>query len=125
MKTSKLIGVALNWAVAKCEGRTTLEMPELWPSYRYSSNWTQGGPIVERMLIAISAHLDGDEWVANDYWNDNRYTQVGPTPLIAAMRCYVASYLGDEVDVPEEIADPHHPDCPAVDGFGCHCDELL
>lgn len=19
---------------------------------------------------------------------------------------------------------PHHPDCPATDGFGCHCDEL-
>ena len=27
----------------------------------------------------------------------------GPTPLIAAMRCYVASKLGDEVDVPEEL----------------------
>ena len=28
----------------------------------------------------------------------------GPTPLIAAMRCYVASKLGAEVDVPEGIA---------------------
>lgn len=28
----------------------------------------------------------------------------GPTPLIAAMRCYVASHLGDEVDVPEGLA---------------------
>ena len=27
----------------------------------------------------------------------------GPTPLIAAMRCYVASKLGDEVDVPDEL----------------------
>lgn len=27
----------------------------------------------------------------------------GPTPLIAAMRCYVASKLGDEVEVPEEL----------------------
>lgn len=27
----------------------------------------------------------------------------GPTPLIAAMRCYVASKLGDEVDIPEEL----------------------
>lgn len=25
------------------------------------------------------------------------------TPLIAAMRCYVASKLGDDVDVPEEL----------------------
>ncbi len=28
---------------------------------------------------------------------------MGPTPLIAAMRCYVASKLGDEVDIPEEL----------------------
>jgi hypothetical protein len=27
----------------------------------------------------------------------------GPTPLIAAMRCYVASKLGDEIDIPEEL----------------------
>lgn len=26
-----------------------------------------------------------------------------PPPLIAAMRCYVASKLGDEVDIPEEL----------------------
>ena len=28
---------------------------------------------------------------------------IGPTPLIAAMRCYVASKLGDDVDIPEEL----------------------
>ena len=28
----------------------------------------------------------------------------GPTPLIAAMRCYVASKLGDEIEIPEELA---------------------
>ena len=27
----------------------------------------------------------------------------GPTPLIAAMRCYCSFKLGDEVDVPEEL----------------------
>lgn len=26
----------------------------------------------------------------------------GPTPLIAAMRCYVASKLGEEVEIPDE-----------------------
>jgi hypothetical protein len=29
--------------------------------------------------------------------------QNGPTPLIAAMRCYVASKFGDEVETPEEL----------------------
>jgi hypothetical protein len=27
----------------------------------------------------------------------------GPTPLIAAMRCYVASKLGDDINIPEEL----------------------
>jgi hypothetical protein len=27
----------------------------------------------------------------------------GPTPLIAAMRCYIASKMGDEVKVPDEL----------------------
>jgi hypothetical protein len=27
----------------------------------------------------------------------------GPTPLIAAMRCYVASKMGDEIELPEEV----------------------
>ena len=31
----------------------------------------------------------------------------GPTPLIAAMRCFVASKLGDEVDVPDELIKQH------------------
>ena len=28
---------------------------------------------------------------------------LGKTKLIAAMRCYVASKLGDEVEIPEEL----------------------
>jgi len=27
----------------------------------------------------------------------------GPTPLIAATRCYVASKLGDDIEIPEEL----------------------
>jgi hypothetical protein len=31
------------------------------------------------------------------------WVMFGHTPLVAAMRCYVASKLGDTVEVPEEI----------------------
>ena len=34
---------------------------------------------------------------------DNSGHMTGPTPLIAAMRCFVASKLGDEVDIPKEL----------------------
>ena len=70
--------------------------------YCFSSDWALGGPIIEREGIAINAHLDGSEWFARDYWGEHE--QSGPTPLIAAMRCYVASKLGDEVEILEVTA---------------------
>jgi hypothetical protein len=33
-----------------------------------------------------------------------RCIEYGPTPLIAAMRCYVAAKLGDTVEIPEDLA---------------------
>jgi hypothetical protein len=33
----------------------------------------------------------------------NKTDNLSPTPLIAAMRCYVASKLGDTVEIPEEL----------------------
>lgn len=41
------------------------------------------------------------QWVKRTDWP--RHYWQGPTTLIAAMRCYVASKLGDEVEVPEEL----------------------
>lgn len=42
-----------------------------------------------------------------DYWGEQFSIDgdcvTGPTPLIAAMRCYVAATLGDEVDIPDEL----------------------
>jgi hypothetical protein len=94
MKTSELTGAALDWAVhqARFEGACH---DEPFPSY--STNWAQGGPIIERERINITYD---DVWTAEDVDGE---TQWGPTPLIAAMRCYVASKMGDEVDVPEDL----------------------
>lgn len=68
-----------------------------------STDWSQGGPIIEREGIATRRWLETG-WEA-DKWNfkfDERHMN-GPTPLIAVLRCYVASKLGDEVEVPEEL----------------------
>lgn len=89
---------------------------ELWSP---STDWSQGGPIIEREVInletLISRATDGREvltWharmsVRHTFQNYRTIPQPhwgkGPTPLIAAMRCYVVSNLGDEVDVPEEL----------------------
>jgi hypothetical protein len=131
MKTNELTGVALDWAVAKCEGVTDEwreDGPFLWHgvpcirsgghdvNYRPSSEWWLGGPIIDREDIAMSATPDG-LWAAYapkgtrlvqhggqavEVFNWT-YKQQGYSPLIAAMRCYVASKLGDEIDLPKEL----------------------
>jgi hypothetical protein len=105
MRTNELSGAALDWAVAKCEG--TLHDDGSVPDYfQPSIDWEQGGAIIECERLSLTPR-DG-YWEA--YYHDNLfkddgsdYFQKGTTPLIAAMRCYVASKLGDEVEIPEEL----------------------
>jgi hypothetical protein len=62
------------------------------------TDWAQGGPIIEREKMTLE--WTGEDWMAY-IRHDEEY--FGPTPLIAAMRCYVASKLGDQVEVPNEL----------------------
>jgi len=126
MKTSELTDLALIWAVAKGEGVHVVmarggwfvfdsyedDPPagvneyndDRWQVYTPSTDWAQGGPILERECIEISCiHTTGwtpDTWTAR---HPQRFRAKGPTPLIAAMRCFVASKLGDDIEVPEEL----------------------
>jgi len=102
IKTSELRGAALNWAVAKCEKVefTYEDHPHHeMVGMHYSTDWAQGGPIIQREKIQI--------WCAGSLWGAGhgkwKRFESGDTPLIAAMRCYVASKLGDEVEIPEEL----------------------
>src|SRR5574343_1285847 len=106
VKVSDLIGPALDWAVAKCEGYES----GCGGVVPYSTDWAKGGPIIEREIGNIWKHnkLDPNEpdvWTAAAYCKapdgTMLYYEDGPTQLIAAMRCYVSSKLGDEVEVPD------------------------
>ena len=121
IKTNEASGPALDWMVAKCEGWEFKPNPHRFDSspilskdgldnlwfngYKPSKDWSQGGTIIERENVTglqKSKHL-GTGDVLWHCFIDNSNFQVGPTPLIAAMRCYCASKLGDEVEVPEEL----------------------
>ena len=109
IKTSELKDAALDWAVAKCEGdelaMARIRYPEQMKHLNAvapSKYWDQGGPIIEREGICLHRYKDGSEWSATYSAQDPE--SFGPTPLIAAMRCYVASKLGDEVEVPDELS---------------------
>jgi hypothetical protein len=108
IKTSELQGSALDWAVAKVEGNHITFDEKGFESgswEMYSSNWAQGGPIIERLGICIkqSKAIKSYHWCAG-YGDRVSNWFYGDTPLIAAMRCYVASKLGEEVEVPNELA---------------------
>lgn len=103
MKTSELTGAALDWAVAKCEGITLDEGGAVTNDcdvFAPSIDWERGGPIIEREGIELE--FDGNLWNAGMF-HDEDFIAQGPAPLIAAMRCYVASKLGNEVTIPNEL----------------------
>lgn len=72
-----------------------------------STDWAQGGPIIEQYQITVTPRSRND-WEAR-IWSDeiDDFITVGKrgnycrTLLIAAMRCYVASKFGDEIELPE------------------------
>jgi len=129
MKTSELTGASLDWAVAKADDNLypvgdirvgygevfsiepgDYETAEKWKQYSPSTDWAQGGPIIEELIkghffVMEDGDGDGEQacHVAYSRTPHDNFHGSGPTPLIAAMRCYVASKLGDEVDVPTEL----------------------
>jgi hypothetical protein len=110
MKTSELTGAALDWAVAKCEGLAISDRATKWRAencpHLYSTDWAQGGPIIEREGINLDNYAKNPQWSAWTPAPERKSGEAqayGLTPLIAAMRCYVASKLGDEIDVPEAL----------------------
>jgi hypothetical protein len=107
MKTADLIGPALDWAVAKADGWKDSQLAAL-RKYRcdFSTNWAQGGPIIENEeLHLIQRPIRGGKSGTKEWFAEGRegHEGTGPTPLIAAMRCYVASKLGNDVNVPEVL----------------------
>lgn len=142
IKTSELTGSALDWAVAKCEGAdyspvvTYSGIGQEFPPTNYSTDWEQGGPIIESVKISVIRLDDKDIPDANGFWTGKKVAQwgavrgdrhsleenhgsqgdywgmsyhvdgaavCGPTPLVAAMRCYVTSVFGNQIDIPEEL----------------------
>jgi len=123
VKVSEASGVVLDWLVGMAQGyelnlygvdpSIRARVPGLggvhapWAPSRY---WNQGGPIMEREVIHTWTDLKDAAYLGHPYefWVASTASDMspllwGPTKLIAAMRCYVASKLGDEIEVPEEL----------------------
>lgn len=128
INTNELIDEALNWAVIVAEhgkhDANNQRHVEHFKNIRgghplhqqghYSTNWAHGGPIIEREGITVreispimgKTEVIARRWLAEMFRAPEKVRKAlghGPTPLIAAMRCYVAHKLGDEVDIPDEL----------------------
>lgn len=122
IKTAEATRLQLDWLVESIEiARMRAEgeyVKEWWAEEKqtnpspYSTDWLLGGPIIERERISVVFDRDRvfDQDEAVEQWLatlpmicDAEYSEHGPTPLIAAMRCYCCTELGDEVDIPEEL----------------------
>jgi hypothetical protein len=110
VKTNEIYGTPLAWAVAKI---LHLRLDPLTTGvdilyydgepFLPDTYWHQGGPILKNKSIGVRPAFD-DGWTASIWANDITFFAEGYHPLLAAMRCLVASELGDEVDVPRKYA---------------------
>lgn len=90
MTVDDLSGPSLDLFVARALGRSEDR------AFRPSSDWSQGGPILE--TEGIGFHMHDGAWRAAIESQPTRYS-FGQTPLIAAMRCLVRAQFGDDLDV--------------------------
>ena len=95
-RTNDLQGAALDRAVALAEGRAT-EVPN---EFAPSTNGALAGEIIDREDIWLAQQ--DEQWLASIYADDSckaAHQGTGPTPLIAAMRAFVISRFGDDIDI--------------------------
>jgi hypothetical protein len=121
-KISELEGALLDAAVAKAEGYSSVRIREAadrpvceiafqmltsqdprWVAHEPHRQWSLGGPIIEREEIDLVSVGNGwraghslEQWQVDAGFGGS----FGPTPLIAAMRAYIASRFGDVVELP-------------------------
>ena len=117
--TCELTAKEINFAVAYIDNVEVDIDGSIFDEYMYQSgvwnpcfDWSQGGRIIERERIHLepfgSSKYPEKSWLAvayNRHVNDLEASALGKTALIAAMRCYVASKLGSEVDMQEIFRD--------------------
>ena len=115
IKVPEATELQLDWIVAKCEDKNgvlhddgitrciVIAAPSGVYKGRYTPtvNWAHGGPIIEGEHL--QSHWAGPVLGYAAMHPDCKKYSYGPTMLIAAMRCFVASRLGDEVTVPEAL----------------------
>ena len=120
-ETNTLTGLALDWSVSTSIDPKCAKSLKAWllkhgrGQWRYSTDWSYGGPLIESEKIECYYQDREDKWAAwcftdikydpitGEYIEGSDHAMLGDTPLIAVARCFVSLKLGNEVDVPEGL----------------------
>ena len=123
IKISKATELQLDWLVATCEGYKNLRRNphrsakhlimnlggtiKALGELNYHESWSLTGPIIDRIdgfeLKVWLESKPATKCEAHIHNYEGDWIEFGPTPLIAAMRCWVAKNLGETAEVPEEL----------------------
>lgn len=115
IKTTELDeGPALDWAVAKADSTPVkIYKPAIGPAictygsviYNPSSSWMLASAVIERYITTLHWSTDSQKtgWEAAIIKDGTATLAYGPSPLVAAMRCFVLDRLGNEVEVPNVL----------------------
>lgn len=126
VRTADLIGPALDWAVGMAVDGTCIDCTGSVPRWKFptleasvwggdvelgdieryspSTDWSQGGPLIEKYRIRITPEYEG-QWYADLYRDDEEplASAEGSTALIAVCRSVVAVEFGEVVQAPKEL----------------------
>ena len=124
VKTVQLKGAALDWAVFHSDPIKAEFTPEnkrfLLPSFHPSTDWSQGGPLIDKYRIVVGDRSKGFDSNSPASWtadcNGPRRPSVysymtGETALEAACRALVNSLIGSDTDgnlsieIPDELCE--------------------
>jgi hypothetical protein len=110
VKTSELTGAALNWVVASIEWPNDSAVKAAWDKqqindlYPFDKDWSLTGPLLERIDYLSKEDTD---WVAGKCMLPSiccyRYWSRTSSVFTSIIRCYIASKLGDKVEVPDHL----------------------
>ena len=106
VKTSALTGKPLDWAVGKARGFSD-EQIFGWDTFKrckelipWANNWALSGKLLDSENMEVLQKRNPDSVLCRVLYGT---WYEGPTILVAAMRAFVASKLGEEVEVPEDL----------------------
>ena len=107
VKITELEGLLLDWAVgfvkfSRSRSMTNAEIEEWARANKPSTDLTQACHVLEDLFIIPTWSELWGQWEV-PHPKNAALRILGQTPIIAALRCFVALEVGDKIEIPDEL----------------------